>query len=187
VEFVLTVRLAETGGYVDLWQRPEHWSAAVSAAGKSLALIDRNPSKNAVRRFDLSTGAETGPATPVDDVLSHPCGITWGKAPALVLYGYDGVVRTESLTAADPTTVSVVSPRLDTGCITWASGALDGAARGGGLLGTSTSLWSWWWREWIAGILAAVGAVALLRWMRSRVRRRRPARPLPPNVDWYAE
>lgn len=188
---IRSVPLAETGGYVDLWQRPEQWSAAVSADGKSLALIDRNPSKNAVRQFDLTTGAEAGPATPVDDDVARPCGLTWGKVPALVWRSDDGVVRTELLTAAHPTTVSVVSPRLDPSCMTWASNALDGAARGGGLLGTSTAMWTWWWREWLAASLAVIAVVLMLRQLRTRVRRRRPATPLsrrrPPPLDWYAE
>jgi hypothetical protein len=91
--------------------------------------------------------------------VHQPCATTWSAGALVVpVLPSDGAVVAQDVADGPPVAVTVAAPQLGARCLVWAADALDGPARGGGLLGTSQAGWTWWWRELL---LAATGALAL--------------------------
>lgn len=76
----------------------------------------------------------------------------------------------ETVTATTPSKpVAVTDPNLFSQCVIWASDALSGTAHGG-LFGTATGDWTWWWRETLAALGALILIVLIARAVHNRWR-----------------
>ena len=132
-----------------------------------------------LRRFSLATGAQTAP--PVEADTWSSCGVAAGARRLVAPLGPGGPALAGEVHGGDVRPFTVAWPGLGASCLVWATRAVDGPARGAGLLGTSTAGWTWWWKELALGGAVLVGAAVL--WRRRPPRRRAPQDP---DVDWYA-
>lgn len=147
----------------------DQWSWVVSPNGRKLLLTARTfVGVTYVATYSLQDGSTltSGQAPNVADADTCPSG--WaGKTPVVPALGPSDAAETVTATA-DPRTVAVTDPMLGSNCVIWASDALAGTPHGG-LFGTATAAWTWWWREATVGISGAV-VVVLLLWSNRRRR-----------------
>ncbi|MGZ4626787.1 MAG: hypothetical protein ACXV3S_10965 [Kineosporiaceae bacterium] len=161
-------------------------SWALSPGGDRLLVVEEAAGAAFLRTFALADGREV--REPISVLgLWTPCGVSWvsgAKVSVPVLQpGEPPSRQIVDLGSGEAQTATVVAPRLHAQCVEVLGAALAGPGKGGGLLGTSTAGWTWWWRELTLGLLAA-GAVAalLVRWV---VRRRRLRQDESTQLDWF--
>ncbi len=179
------VELEATGGVF-----PSQWAGTTSPDGSVVAITTTTAFSAAplgVTLYTLVDGTSRGPVVPVD--AHQPCATTWSAAALVVpVLPPEGAVVAQDILLGTRETSTVAAPQLGARCLVWAADALDGPARGGGLVGTSEAGWTWWWRELLlAGLLAVLAAVGAVR-ASGRVRRlpeRERGRAARPDPDWY--
>ncbi len=174
-----TVTITDTDGVVSrrvdldlphaLEQGLNQWSAAVSPAGDSLALVEQGFFDDAiVHQFSLEDGSAVAEPTSVYNV-QDVCQLGWaGTTPVVPTYPDQEGGGLAALARPGDQTFVVAEPGLDASCLTLAAHAAAGDPHGG-LFGTSTAWWTWWWKEaLLAG--AATAALAWAWWARRRRR-----------------
>lgn len=156
------------------------WTGRISADGL-LSLLPPEGGDDGVRVFTLEGAEVRTPSAAVSAAFA--CGTTW-RSPGLVsvpVLQPDGTLLVVDALEDRLVRRSVVAPQLGASCVVWADQALSGTGRGAGVLGRSSAVWTWFWRELLLGGLALAAVTALV------VRRRRSvARPAAGAVDWYA-
>jgi len=164
-----TVADVELGGTSGVFA--SQWAGSVSKGGGEVAVTTTTAFSAAplgVTRYALGDGSPRSAFVPVD--ANQPCSTTWSAGALVVpVQPPDSAVVVQDVVDGAPVTVTVAAPQIGARCLVWAADALDGPARGGGLVGTSEAGWTWWWREvLLAGVALVVAGVLLV------VRRRRP-------------
>jgi hypothetical protein len=160
---------------------------ALRLDGSEMALLidkDELTDEEDMIRFRLPSGTLVQERVQVE--ASVTCGFAYSPQGTLVLSvtppsGQHATVMEVTTAGVHPFTA--VAPSVQAHCVHWASDALVGPARGGGLLGTNDAAWTWWWREILLAAVGLVAAAAFLRRHPVRLPRRRPSAP--PDVSWY--
>lgn len=136
----------------------DQWSGVTKADGSAVAvLVDQGFGDAVLHQFSIADGrpsAEPRGLSGVDDW----CQATWaGEAPLVPHVPGDADGRLVGRGGGSDEAVVVTEPGTDARCLVLARDAAAGEPHGG-LFGTSTDAWTWWWRELL---LAVAGAAAL--------------------------
>jgi hypothetical protein len=145
------------------------WSWTTSPNGSQLLFTaEPDPPEEAgyAIRYSLANGSKISTSRVTD--LWQPCGGGWaGDTPVAPAILADGNAAATVQATRQPSRLSVTDPQLKSYCILWAADALAGV-RHGGLFGTATAAWTWWWREALI-LTTAIGlTVAGIRARRRR-------------------
>lgn len=148
----LKLHLSEPMGF-------DQWSPRLSPDGRFLSLAIEDSGRTVIAVVSLEDGREIERHTVPTFTICQP---TW-RGDEVLTPGPD-----HALIDADRDAVVVADPSIEADCSIWATDAISGDEhRGftGTVFGTSTSWWSWRWRQLGAGLLLIVAALGLL-WSR---------------------
>lgn len=148
----------------------DQWTWTVSPDGHRLLFNSGSEKPSGIlATYSLADGSVLGTSSVGNPAESCPNGFA-GASPISPVLSASYAPMTVA-TLPRPHTLSVTDPALGAQCVIWASDALAGSAHGG-LFGTSTAFWTWWWRE-AATAVATVLVATLLTVRVLRLRRQR--------------
>ena len=115
---------------------------------------DLDPDRNYVATYSLADGSLL--TTRQIQEWEGACFDGWAGTTPVVPGAAPPKHAAETVALSDPPQpLSVTDPRVGSDCVIWAVDALAGTPHGG-LFGTSTAIWTWWWREGATAFAALV-------------------------------
>jgi hypothetical protein len=147
---------------------PSQWTWTASPDGHQLLFNSGtlNPGSGYLATYSLANGALLTVHRLANTADS--CPNAWaGTTPTSPVLTPPSYATTTTTASAHPHPLSVTDPSIGAQCVIWASDALNGTPHGG-LFGTSTAAWTWWWREATAAIATLLALTVLALWTKRR-------------------